>query len=108
QNVQTLEFWACPAYLKQLPELLGALVERARAGSAEILQAYVADVDTEKRALLEGAGFREEARLHERLREGDDARDLLIYSRSFDRRSPKAHPVSNYYGSRQAFRTDSK
>src|SRR5439155_10700098 len=39
QNVQTIEFWACPAYLTQLPELLSALIERAQAGSAEILQA---------------------------------------------------------------------
>ena len=105
QHVQVLEFWACPAYTHQIPNLLADLVERAREGSAEILQAYIADVDAEKQEILQTCGFRQEARLCERLRVGDQRIDLLVYSRSLERRCPPARPASAYYGARPAFQS---
>jgi RimJ/RimL family protein N-acetyltransferase len=100
QHVQVVDFWACPAYLGQLPELLAALVQAAREENAEILEARVAAVDTTKRQLLESAGFREEARLSERQRLGEERVDLLIYTLSFGRHLPPVHPPGGYYGGR--------
>lgn len=101
QHTRLLDFWACPAYLGQMPDLMAAIVRQAEEGSAEVLQAYVADVDTEKQQILSAAGFREEARLRERLRVGDSRVDLLIYGRSLSRRALPAHPASSYYGARR-------
>lgn len=103
QHVQTLDFWACPAYLRQIPDLLAALVELASSGNAEVVQAYVADVDTGKQDLLCACGFRQEARLHGRLRARDRRVDLLVYSRSLGQRCPPSRPASSYYGARPAF-----
>ena len=100
QHVHVVEFWACPAYLGQLPHLLAALVQAAREGNAEILEARVAAVDTTKQQLLEGVGFREEARLRGRLRVGEERVDLCIYSLGFGHRLPPAHPPGGYYGGR--------
>jgi GNAT superfamily N-acetyltransferase len=102
QHVQAVDFWGCPAYLGQLGQLLAALVEAAAAGSAEILEARVAEVDLAKRRLLEGAGFRQEARLGGRLRLGDGRGDLLVYSRALGGPRPPAHPPGAYYGGRPA------
>jgi RimJ/RimL family protein N-acetyltransferase len=100
QHVQVVDFWACPAYLGQVPDLLAALVQAAAAGSAEILEAHVAEVDTAKRKLLDGAGFREEARLRGRLRMGEERVDLRVYSLAFGRHLPPVHPPGGYYGGR--------
>jgi GNAT superfamily N-acetyltransferase len=100
QHVQVVDFWACPAYLGQVPDLLAALVQAAAAGSAEILEAHVAEVDTAKRKLLDGAGFREEARLRGRLRMGEERVDLCVYSLAFGRHLPPVHPPGGYYGGR--------
>src|SRR5262245_5326771 len=100
QHVRTVDFWACPAYLGQVPELLARLVQASADGGAELLEARVAEVDAAKRELLEGAGFREEARLRERLRLGDERLDLCVYSRPFGRRRPPTHPPGAYYGGR--------
>ena len=44
QHTHVVDCWACPAYVGQLPELLSAVVARARAAGAEALQAYLAKV----------------------------------------------------------------
>jgi GNAT superfamily N-acetyltransferase len=106
QHVQLLDFWACPAYLRQLPELVAAIVERAGAGPVERLRAWVAEVDLAKREVLEGAGFREEARLAEQLRVGDRRIALLLYGRSLGRRTASAHPPGTYYGARPPFHAE--
>jgi GNAT superfamily N-acetyltransferase len=98
QHVQVVDFWACPAYVGQLPDLLAALVQTAREGSAEILEAHVAAVDTTKQQLLEAVGFREEGRRRGRLRAGEERVDLGIYSLDFGRRLPPTHPPGEYYG----------
>lgn len=103
QHVQTLDFWACPAYLHQIPDLLAALIEHASKGNAEIVQAYVADTDTDKGDMLLACGFQREARLRDRLRAGDRRIDLLVYSRSLGERRPPSRPASSYYGARPAF-----
>ena len=82
------------------------MVERVRAAGAEVLQAYLADSDRAKQQIFEEAGFREEARLRDRLR--DDAapaerQDLLIYHRSLDGHMAPANPESAFYGARPAF-----
>ena len=106
QHVQVLDFWACPAYLRQLPELVAAIVERAGTGPVERLRACVAEVDLAKRAVLEGAGFHEEARLAEQLRVGDQRIDLLLYGRALGRRTTPAHPLGTYYGARPPFHAE--
>ena len=100
QHVQVVDFWAGPAYLGQVHQLLAALVQMTAAGSVEILEARVAEVDTAKRQRLEGAGFREEARLSGRLRLGEERIDLIVYSLAFGRRRPPVHPPGAYYGGR--------
>ena len=100
QHAQVIDFWACPSYLDQVPELLAPLVRATADGGAELLEARVASVDTAKRELLEGAGFREEARLRQRLRLGDERVDLLVYSLVFGQRRPPRHPPGGYYGGR--------
>ena len=94
-HTHILDCWACPAYLAQLPELLLTVVERARAAGAEALQAYLAESDRAKQEAFQEAGFREEARLRDRLRvdAAPAARqDLLVYHLSLDRRASPAHP----------------
>jgi RimJ/RimL family protein N-acetyltransferase len=100
QHVLAVDFWACPAYLRQLPDLLAALIASAADRGAEILEARVAAVDVAKRRLLEAAGFQEEARLRERLRVDEQRVDLSVYSLSFDRHLPPAHAPGSYYGGR--------
>lgn len=104
QHVLTFDCWACPAYLPQLPDLIAALVEQAATGATEVIQTWVAASDGERQSLLSSAGFREEARLANCLRLGNDRDDLLVYALSLNRRMPPARPPSAYYGARPAFR----
>jgi GNAT superfamily N-acetyltransferase/RimJ/RimL family protein N-acetyltransferase len=103
QHVQVLDFWACPAYLGQLPDLVAAIIEQADQGNAELLEARVAESDVAKRQVLRASGFSEEARLRDRLRLDDERLDLLVYSRSCARRTQPAHPLASYYGARPPF-----
>ena len=108
QHAHVVDCWACPAYLAQLPELLSAVVERARAAGAEVLQAYLAESDRAKQEAFQEAGFREEARLRDRLRVDAAPRrrqDLLVYHLSLDRRASPVHPESSFYGARPAFQS---
>jgi GNAT superfamily N-acetyltransferase len=100
QQVQIVDFWACPTYLAQLPELLAALVQTARAGNAELLEAHVAEVDRARRQLLEAVGFQEVARLRDHLRVGAERVALCIYTLAFGRRLPPSHAPGEYYGGR--------
>jgi GNAT superfamily N-acetyltransferase len=104
QHVAVVDFWGCPAYLRQLPELLSALVQQAEQRGTELLQASIAACDQEKRQLLESVGFRESARLRDRLRDGDQHFDLLIYERRLSAQELISHPLASYYGARPAFR----
>lgn len=101
QHTRILDFWACPAYLSQIPDLLAAIIESAAQGATEIIQAYIAETDHEKRRYLEAAGFREEVRLRNRLRRGGQPLDLLLYSLVLDTSKPSIHLPSEYYGKRR-------
>ena len=103
QHVAVVDFWGCPAYLQQLPELLATLAQNAAQRGTELLQASIAECDQEKRQLLESAGFSETARLRDRLREGDQRFDLLIYERQLSPQEQISHPLASYYGARPAF-----
>ena len=108
QHTHVVDCWACPAYVGQLPELLSAVVARARAAGAEALQAYLAEGDRGKQQVFEEAGFSEESRLRDRLR--DDAepagrQDLLVYSQTLGQSAAPAHPESGFYGARPAFQS---
>ena len=103
QHVAVVDFWSCPAYLPQLPELLVALILEAEQRGTELLQASIAECDQEKRQLLESVGFSETARLRDRLRDGDQRFALLIYERQLSPQAQPAHPISDYYGARPAF-----
>ncbi len=99
QHALTLEVWACPAYLGQVPALLEPTLQgAANDPNTEIVQAWVAACDQQKVDILAEAGFREEARLRDHLAVGDERVDLLLYRRHLGRRQPAAHPLSEYYG----------
>ena len=68
-----------------------------------LLQAWIAECDQEKRQLLESAGFSETARLRERLRDGNQRFDLIIYERQLSPREQPGHSLASYYGARPAF-----
>ena len=103
QHVSTIDFWCCPAYWVQMPELLAAAVQRANDQGAEIVQAYIADCDLEKQHVLQATGFTESARLRGRLRVRDLRHDLLIYDVQVSRGDHPIHPLEDYYGARQPF-----
>jgi hypothetical protein len=103
QDTLTLDFWACPTYLPQLPELLQAAGARAQEARYPVVQAYIAACDAEKRLLLEGAGFRLEAQLRDRLRVGDERHDLLLYRLDGPGRPAPRHPNHSYYAAGPAY-----
>jgi len=103
QHVQMLDGWVCPAYLSQFPELLSAVVESSRANGTEMLQAHIANTDLAKQEAFEKAGLRQEARLHNRVRLGEDRIDLLMYSCPLNKDRPPAQPEASYYGARPVF-----
>jgi GNAT superfamily N-acetyltransferase/L-amino acid N-acyltransferase YncA len=103
QHISVVDFWGCPAYLGQLPELLAELVQEAEKRGTELLQASIAECDQEKRQLLESAGFSETARLRERLRDGNQRFDLINYERQLSPREQPGHSLASYYGARPAF-----
>jgi GNAT superfamily N-acetyltransferase len=103
QHVSTIDFWCCPAYRGQMPELLAAAVRQASEQGAEIVQACIADRDEEKQQLLQSVGFTESARLRGRLRVDNQRQDLLSYELQFTSSDHPIHPLASYYGARQAF-----
>lgn len=104
QHALTLDVFAAPAYLEQVPALLEATITAADdQGNAEVVQCWVADADATKVDLLRAAGLTEEARLRDRLAVGDSRSDLLLYSRHLGRRRPPARASGDYYGGRPAF-----
>jgi GNAT superfamily N-acetyltransferase/RimJ/RimL family protein N-acetyltransferase len=100
QHVGTLDCFACPAYLAQLPELIAAVLDQARAGPLELVQAFIAAVDTTKGDLLTRCGFQVEARLPDRLRLDGQPVDLLLFSRRLRHPPGSRHPLGSYYGAR--------
>ena len=106
QHVATLSFRVAPEYLRQTRDLLEAAADRARAQSITILEVYLADYDREQKELLTAAGFSEEARLRNRLRNGDEWMDMVVFTKSLSDDAPPFRSEAEYYGSRQPWQVD--
>lgn len=101
QHVATLSFRVCPSYFDQASELLEAAVRRANELSIKILQVFIADRDDEQKELVKEVGFSEEARLRNRLRNGDTWMDLAVYTLSRPGAVRPLRSAGDYYGGRQ-------
>ena len=106
QHVAALSFRVCPAYLNQGPELLEAAVARAEGLGIGIVQMHLAECDDDLLELARAAGFREEARLPRRLRDGDGWLDLLVYGRLVSSDLPTRFGEEEYYGNRKAWQSE--
>ena len=106
QHVATLSFRVHPGYFSQVPELLDAAAKRAAERAIGVLQVYVADCDDDQKELLKGAGFSEEARLRNRLRNGQAEVDLLVYTMSLPDPIRPLRGRGDYYGGRRPWQED--
>ncbi len=106
QHVATLSFRVCPSYFQQAPELLKAAAQRAKELSIKILNIHIADCDDEQKKLAKSAGFSEEARLRDRLRNGSEWMDLLIYTLSLPGAPGSLRSRGDYYGGRNQWQAD--
>jgi len=98
-----LSFISSPAYTHELGPLLEAVVEESKASGTEIVQTYLADFEEQKKEVLEGAGFEEEARLRNNLKlDGGRKADLLVYVRELEGGGPLLRGPEQYYGGRPA------
>ena len=99
QHVKILNFIGAPSYISQIDGLLDAIIDEARETGTEIVHAYLADVDQEKKSILKKVGFREEARLKDSLKlELGEGCDLLVYARHLGGGGRLARAPSHYYG----------
>ncbi|MDP6778352.1 MAG: GNAT family N-acetyltransferase [Candidatus Latescibacteria bacterium] len=106
QHVANLSFRVCPAYTSQTNELLDAAADQARELSIGILQIHVADPDLDQKELAESCGFEEEARLRNRLRDGERSVDLLVYTRVLEDAPTPLREEGDYYGGRKAWQAE--
>lgn len=106
QHIATLSFRVCPAYVDQTTELLTVAAESAQALRINTLQIYIADCDEGQKALAKAAGFHEEARMRNRLRDGERWRDLLIYTRHLSADVPPQRNQEDYYGARKMWQVE--
>jgi L-amino acid N-acyltransferase YncA len=106
QHVATLSFRVCPGYFDQAAELLTAASQKARELSINTLQIYIADCDAEQKELVKSAGFVEEARLRNRLRDGTGWMDVLVYTASLADTVPPLRSEADYYGARKAWQVE--
>jgi len=106
QHRATLSLRVCPAYLHQTPELLDVAASRAREIGISMLQVHAAGRDSDQREILTASGFSEEARFRDRLRDGDDWTDLVLYTIHLADGVAPIRAEGEYYGARQAWQTD--
>ena len=106
QHVATLSFRVCPAYLPQTSELLAEAARQARELSIASLQVFVAGCDGDQAALLEAAGYIQEARLRDRLRRGDGWVDMLVYTLRLSEAVSAMRADDDYYGSRKPWQAE--
>ena len=105
QHIATLSFRVCPSYFDQGAELLTAAAEKAKALSIQGLQIYIADCDDDQKEMVKQAGFVEDARLHNRLYDGENRMDMLVYTLWL----PDVNPLrseEDYYGNRKSWQTE--
>ena len=106
QHVATLSFRVCPHYVEQAADLLNAASEKAKERSIQLLQTYIADCDDDQKEQVDAAGFSEEARLRNRLCNGGEQMDLLVYSLSLSNTVNPLRGSGDYYGSRQSWQSE--
>ena len=105
QHIATLSFRVCPSYFEQGTELLTAAAEKAKQISVKALQIYIADCDDDQKKMVVTAGFAEEVRLHNRLYDGENLMDMLIYTLWL----PDVEPLrseGDYYGNRKPWQAE--
>ena len=106
QHVATLSFRVCPSYFEQAPELLTAAAQKAKDLSIKTLQIYIAACDADQQELVKAAGFAEQARLRNRLRDGAGWMDVLIYTLSLPGAAPPLRSKGDYYGGRKQWHAE--
>lgn len=105
QHIATLSFRVCPSYFNQAAELLTAATEKAKALSIQNLQIYIADCDNDQKEMVKTVGFAEEARLHNRLYDGKNCIDMLIYTLQLPAVTP-LRGEQDYYGNRKPWQAE--
>ena len=105
QHIAILSFRVCPSYFGQGPELLAAAAEKAKALSIQGLQIYIADCDDDQKEIVKKAGFVEEARLENRLYDGENWIDMLVYSLWLPDVTP-LRSEEDYYGNRKVWQAE--
>ena len=106
QHSAVLSFRVIPGYFDQATDLLSQAARRAEELSIRTLQTYVADSDDEQKQLLRSAGFLEEARLRERLRNEEEWVDLLIYTLALPGAAKSLRGPGDYYGGRKTWQVE--
>ena len=106
QHAARLGFRVCPSYLEQAPELLWAAQRRAAELGISVLETYVAAVDQDQQEIVRQAGFSEEARLRNRLRDGDGRTDLLICAVHLPGDAQSVRAEWQYYGNRRPWQAE--
>jgi len=102
QHVKILDFCAAPAYLSQASDLLVAAIERSDALATEILQAYAASSDIQKRDALAEAGFELEAVLRDHFAVNEERLDMEVWTMHLGRKKLR-WDSSRYYGGRPSY-----
>ena len=105
QHIATLSFRVCPSYFEQAPELLTAAVEKAKTLSIKALQIYIADCDDDQKEMVKAVGFAEESRLGDRLYDGENLMDMLIYTLWLPDTTP-LRSEGDYYGNREPWQAE--
>ena len=105
QHIAMLSFRVCPSYFEQGPELLTAAAEKAKALSIQGLQIYIADCDNDQKEMAKQAGFVEEARLQNRLYDGENWIDMLVYTLWLADVAP-LRSEEDYYGNRKVWQAE--
>ena len=78
-HIGRLDFLIRPEFLDQGQELLAAVLNQAREGGVQTVEARFASTDREKVELARAAGFRHAARFPDRFRIGAESVDLELY-----------------------------
>ena len=105
QHIAILSFRVCPSYFEQGAELLTAAAEKAKALSIRGLQIYIADCDDDQKEMVKSAGFVEEARLRNRLYDGENWIDMLVYTLWLADVAP-LRSEEDYYGNRKVWQAE--
>ena len=105
QHTGSLSFRIHPTYRSHAPELLEALIRHAQELGITCVSSHVAECDQDQQQLLAHLSFVQEARLKQRLRDGDRWWDMFVYTKITAGTPRPMRDASTYYGSRQPWQT---